>query len=237
VTVEPTPPWSLHWEEPANQHASTVAARDYVDRLRAAIPLRPTDRVLDFGCGYGHVVELLAPVVAEVGHWDGARAMREATASRVARFRNAFPADLSRPHPLGAYGRFDVILVNGVVQWMDRAELPRWLTRWTTLLAPTGWIVVSDVPAPQASAVREVLGQVRFAIRNRYLVRAVYDHARCRGDCTPTRWTPDELAAVAAAAGLTCTELPTNLTHRASRFTVALHRPGDDDERDPLPTP
>jgi trans-aconitate methyltransferase len=236
VTAEPTPPWSLHWEEPGHQHASTVAARDYVDRLCAAIPLRPTDRVLDFCCGYGHVVELLAPGVAAVGHWDGSRAMREATAARVARFRNAFPADLARPHPLGAYGRFDVILVNGVVQRMDRAELPRWLSRWMSLLAPAGWIVVSDVPAPQASAVRETLGQVRFAIRHRYLVRAVYDRARSRGASTPTRWTPDELAEIAGAAGLTCTGLPTNLTHRSGRFTVVLHRPGDG-ERDPLPTP
>jgi trans-aconitate methyltransferase len=243
VTAEPTPPWSLYWEELGHQHAFTVEAHDYVDRLREAIPLRPTDRVLDFGCGFGHVVELLAPTVAAVGYWDGARAMREATASRVARVRTAFPVDLARPWPLGAYGRFDVVLANSVVQYLDRAELGRWLSRWVSLLAPAGWIVVSDVPAPQTSAVREVLGQVRFAVRHRFLVRAVYEglgearrYARSRGDHSLTRWTPEELGEIAEAVGLTTTELPANLTHRSRRFTVVLHRPGDG-ERDPLPTP
>jgi cyclopropane fatty-acyl-phospholipid synthase-like methyltransferase len=243
VTAEPTPPWSLYWEELGHQHSFTVEAQDYVERLREALPLRPADRVLEFGCGFGHVVELLAPAVAAVGYWDGARAMRESTASRVARFRTAFPVDLSRPRPLDAFGVFDAVLANGVVQHLDRDELARWLTRWVSLLAPTGWIVVSDVPAPQTSAVREALGQVRFAVRHRFLVRAVYEalgearrYARSRGENSPTRWTPEEIAEVAGAAGLTATPLPTNLTHRSGRFTVVLHRTGDG-ERDPLPAP
>src|SRR5689334_25376484 len=110
MTAEPTPPWSLSWEELGNQHSAGVAARDYVDRLRAAIPLRSTDRVLDLCCGFGHVVELLAPAVAAVGYWDASPAMRQATAVRVARFRSALAVDLARPRPLDAYGRFDVVL-------------------------------------------------------------------------------------------------------------------------------
>lgn len=241
MTAEPTPPWSLNWEGLGQQHAFQVEARDYVDRLRAALPLRSTDRVLDFGCGLGHVVELLAPVVAAVGYWDGTPGMHEATAARVRRLRAAFPVDLARPRPLGAFGRFDVVLANGVVQFLSRDELARWLTRWVSLLAPAGWIVVSDVPAPQTSTVGEVIGLLRFAVRHRLLACAVREglhgagrYARLRGDHVLTRWTPEEITELAAAAGLTASVLPANLTHRAGRFTVVLHRDG---ERDPQPTP
>lgn len=243
MTAEPTPPWSLHWEEFGHQHGSAVEARDYVARLREALPVRASDRVLDFGCGFGHVVELLAPAVAAIGYWDAAAAMREETAVRVARFPTAFPVDLAHPRPLGAYGLFDVVLANCVVQYLGRDELARWMSRWVSLLAPAGWIVVSDVPAPRTSTTREVLGLLRFAGRNRFLVRAVRDslhEARChlhsRGDNGLSRWTPAEIAELAAATGLTAMELPANLTHRTGRFAVVLRRPGDG-ERDPQPTP
>ena len=71
MTAEPTPPWSLHWEEPGHQHASTVAARDYVDRLCAAIPLRPTDRVLDLYCGLGNFTLPMARRAREVVGVEG----------------------------------------------------------------------------------------------------------------------------------------------------------------------
>jgi cyclopropane fatty-acyl-phospholipid synthase-like methyltransferase len=243
VIAEPAPAWSLYWEELGHQHWSAVEARDYVARLREVLPVRAADRVLEFGCGFGHVVELLAPAVAAVGYWDATAAMREETAVRVARFPTAFPLDLAHPRSLGAYGLFDVVLVNGVVQNLGRDELGRWMSRWVSLLSPDGWIVVSDVPAPRTSTAREAFGLLRFAGRNRFLVRAVRDglhgarcHLRSRGDHDPTRWTPAEIADLAAATGLTAMELPANLTHRTGRFTVVLRRPGDG-ERDPRPTP
>jgi cyclopropane fatty-acyl-phospholipid synthase-like methyltransferase len=230
VTVpEPAPSWTAYWEDIDHRHIFAVEARDYVARLRAAVPVRPTDRVLDFGCGFGHAVELLAPTVAAVGYWDSAEAMRRATGDRSARFRSVFLADLARPAALGAYGRFDLVLANSVVQYMGRDELRRWISRWGSLLTPDGRIVLSDVPAPQTSSVREVLGLIKFARRHRFLARAVRDgmheagrYTRSRGEHCLTRWTPDEIAALAAVSGLETTVLPANLTHRSGRFTVVL---------------
>ena len=229
MTAEAAPTWSAYWEDIDHRHIFTVEARDHVARLRAAVPVRRTDRVLDFGCGFGHAVELLAPTVRAVGYWDSAESMRRATAERAARFANVHLIDLARPAALGAHGRFDLLLANSVVQYMGRDELCRWMTRWCTLLAPGGRIVLSDVPAPQTSSWRELLGLIRFARRHRFLARAVRDgmhdahrYTRSRGDNCLTKWVPDEIVALAAANGLDAVVLPENLTHRSGRFTVIL---------------
>jgi cyclopropane fatty-acyl-phospholipid synthase-like methyltransferase len=229
TTADPAPSWSAHWEESAHRQRVTVEARDYVARLRTALPIRPVDRVLDFGCGCGHAVELLAHAVAAVGYWDAAPDMLRATSYRVARFPTVFPVDLARPSPLGAFGRFDLILVNGVVQYMGRDELRRWMSRWRTLLAPAGRIVLSDIPPPDASTVGELFGLLRFAAQHRFLARAVRDgvtdahrYSRQRGETCLTRWLPDEIVALAANNGLDAVVMPENLTHRAGRFTVVV---------------
>jgi cyclopropane fatty-acyl-phospholipid synthase-like methyltransferase len=229
MTAERAPTWSAYWEDIDHRHIFTVEARDYVARLRAAVPVARTDRVLDFGCGFGHAVDLLAPTVAAVGYWDAAEAMRRATAERTARFGNVFLVDLARPAALDAYGRFDLLLANSVVQYMGRDELRRWMTRWRTLLAARGRIVISDIPAPRTSSVRELFGLIRFARQHRFLARAMRDgmheahrYTRSRGDNCLTRWVPEEILALAATNGFDAVVLPENLTHRSGRFTVVL---------------
>src|SRR5687768_3773292 len=126
-----------------HRHIFTVEARDYVARLRREVPVRRTDRVLDFGCGFGHVVELLAPSVAAVGFWDAAEVMRRATAERTTTLPTVAPVDLGGPVPDDAVGTVDLLVANSVVQYMTADELAGWLPRWRTLLAPGGRIVLS----------------------------------------------------------------------------------------------
>ncbi len=230
MTANPAPTGAVHWSEGDTRHLCAVEAGDYIARLHAAVPVRPTDRVLDFGCGAGHAVAQLAGVVAAVGYWDVAEPMRRATAERTGRLGTVFPVDLARPCPLGAYGQFDLLLANGVVQYMGRDEVRRWMLRWRTLLAPGGRIVLSDIPAPATSAVGEVIDTLRFAVRHRALARAVRDgvhdarHTRSR-EVGPTRWMPAEIVALANGGGMDATVLAENLTRRTGRFSVVLEQP------------
>ncbi|HZG89219.1 MAG TPA: methyltransferase [Pseudonocardia sp.] len=228
MTAQPAPTGGSYWSEADTRQLCAVEAADYIARLHAAVPVRATDRILDFGCGTGHAVQQLAAVVAAVGYWDAAEPMRRATAERTGRLGTVFPVDLARPCPLGAYGQFDLLLVNGVVQYMGRDELRRWMLRWRTLLSPGGRIVVSDIPAPATSAVGEVVATLRFAVRHRALARAVRDgvheahrHSRSR-EVGPTRWMPAEIVALANGSGLDAIVLAENLTRRTGRFSAVL---------------
>ena len=230
MAVEPpTATWPAYWADMDHRHIFTVEARDYVARLRKAVPVRPTDRVLDFGCGFGHVVELLAPSVAAVGFWDVAAVMRRATAKRTAALGTVTLVDLGGPVPGDAVGTVDLLLANSVVQYMTADEFAGWLSRWRTLLAPEGRIVLSDVPVPGASVVGELLVMLRFAARHGFLLRAVRDgvreagrYARFRNAADLTCWAPDDIVRLAGEFGLTARILPANLTHRSGRFSVLL---------------
>ncbi len=228
MTVEPSPgTWSAFWEETADLHIHRVEAGDYVERLRREVSWRATDRVFDFGCGFGHVVALLAAEVDSVGYWDGSEQMRVATAARTAASGSrAVPVDLSGPVPDAA---FDLLLANSVVQYMSADELADWLPRWRSMLAPGGRIVLSDLPVPGASDVGELVGMLRFAASRGFLVRAVRDaasearrYSSSRSRTTLRRWTPEEVVRLAAGHRLAARVLPANLTHRAGRFTVLL---------------
>lgn len=222
--------WPAFWEEAAHLHIHRVEAGDYLERLRRGVSLQATDRVFDFGCGFGHVAGLLAAEALSIGYWDAAEQMRVATAARTAELGDrAASFDLSGPVPDGALGAFDLVLANSVVQYMSPDELARWLPRWRSMLAPGGRIVLSDLPVPGASALAELVGMLRFAARRGFLLRAVRDaasearrYSSSRSRSELQRWTPEEFVRLAAGHGLTARILPANLTHRAGRFSVLL---------------
>jgi trans-aconitate methyltransferase len=97
VTAQPAPTGGSYWSEADTRQLCAVEAADYIARLHAAVPVRATDRILDFGCGTGHAVQQLAAVVAAVGYWDAAEPMRRATAERTGRLGTVFPVDLADP--------------------------------------------------------------------------------------------------------------------------------------------
>lgn len=231
MTVEPSPGmWSAFWEEAAHLRIHRIEADDYLERLRREVPLRPTDRVLDFGCGFGHVVRQLAAVVGSVGYWDAAEQMRTATAATAGPPGGRIVAvDLAGAVPDDAVASFDLVLANSVVQYMSSDELAGWLPRWGAMLAPGGRIVLSDLPVPGGSDVAELIGMLRFAAARGFLARAVRDaasearrYSSSRSRTTLRRWAPPEFVRFAAGLGLAASVLPANLTHRAGRFSVVL---------------
>jgi SAM-dependent methyltransferase len=223
--------WSDYWNGMAQRHIFEIEATDHVRRLRQAVPVGPADRVLDFGCGFGFVAELLAPHVAQLGCWDAAEGMRTATAQRTGRLPNVVQVDLGSGVPAGAEATYDLIVVTSVIQYMTPVELSGWLGRWRTLLRPGGRVVVSDVPCPGTSAVGELVGMLLFAARHGFLLTALRDgidearrYARSIRSTELQRWEPAELAQAAAVAGFEPVRLPVNLTHRRGRFAMELRR-------------
>lgn len=220
--------WKAYWEGMHDRRIIAVEAGDYVRRLWVLCALPGTARVLDFGCGFGYVAEALAHRVAWVDVWDNAGMMRAATENRTRSRGNVRVVDLtsgSRPPA----ERYDAILVNSVIQYMDRRELSRWLSHWRAMLHDHGVVVISDVPVPGNSMAGEIVGVLRFASANGVLGGALVDgfaevwrYAKGRAKAPLLQLTRDELESLVRPAGYAMTVLASNLTHRQHRFSVVL---------------
>ena len=212
-----------------------VQAALYVDSLRAAVGLQHDQRVLDFGCGFGFVAALLAPLVTEVGWWDPSPNMRSAAERNTTRFPNARFCDLSAMSLTESRGStwreapFDLILINSVAQYMAPEELWAWLSQWRTMLAPKGQLVLSDLIPPHHSSLSDVASLIRLGRLHGSALRAANDalggvarYWRTRRALPLTSVSRADLARQAAAADLDVTFLPENLTHFRKRWAAVL---------------
>jgi ubiquinone/menaquinone biosynthesis C-methylase UbiE len=207
-----------------------LEAEEFANRLCRALPVSPSMRVLDFGCGFGFVAGALAPMVREVVLWDGSRRMRQRATSVLATVSNAHVVEQL---PAGK-GTFDLIIVNSVVQYVPARQLREWLRLWARLLAPGGRLVVADMLPPDARTHRDLVDQLVFSIRKGILIsslrRGLQELRRywnSRHVSPLSRFGPDELEAMASEAGLHVEFLPESLTCRTLRLS-ALFRPATD---------
>jgi SAM-dependent methyltransferase len=204
-------------------------AQEYVRNLESAIVLDRRARVLDFGCGFGFVAEALADKVGELFLWDSSANMLRSSRVLVRGHQNIRFLDLSDAPAVPCNLRFDLILVNSVVQYMNLDEFSAWLASWATMLAPGGRIVISDVIPPDHNSISELMDILRFSVRRGlagnaivWAFRKLGRYRRVRGTCPLGRIGLEELSQRGKAAGLTMTCLPANLTHFRKRFTVVL---------------
>jgi SAM-dependent methyltransferase len=224
--------WESYWEElNDNQQLFREQSNEYFRNLDATLGLDPHAHVLDFGCGFGHVGELLAPRVGELFLWDASANMRRRARLNVADRQNIRFLDLSDPKSLRNEMQFELILVNSVVQYMTLEEFSAWLLRWRNMLARAGRIVISDLIPPNYPALWDVEDLLRFSARRGFLMRAVWQALNeiwrywgVRRVRPLSRFGRGELNRQATRAGLTVNYLPTNLTHFKKRLTAVFTR-------------
>lgn len=154
--------------------------------LRAAVQARPGARVLDLGCGAGHVCYQVAPLATEVIAYDLAPEMLELVSTRarelgLANLQTRCGAVESLPF---ADGDFDVVLSRySAHHWADPA---RALAEARRALKPGGQLVLVDVASPGVALLDTHL-QALEVLRDRSHVR----------DYSTAEW-----AALVAGAGL-----------------------------------
>ncbi len=221
--TEPADPWLAYWERvPEGRLLFAPESEEYARNFLREFAPKPTDRILDYGCGFGTIARLLAPRVGAVRVWDAAANMRRIAADNLAGVPNAAVWDR-------AERGFDFVLVNSVVQYLTAGELEAKLAEWAGWLAPEGRIVLSDWSEPGHSTLSDLWSLFRFSVRRGYLVRAVRNTlaerarygatARVRTPYHPTRGEIDRFA---TAAGLSACYLARNLTHFRGRWTAVL---------------
>lgn len=151
-----TEPWLPDWDG-ALYAANTDHHRRYDARFLATLPLNPTDRVLDLGCGAGDLTATVAELVPH-GHVVGL----EPQPSLLAEARNRAGANQSfveaPAQRLGEAitddGSFDVIFSQSVLHWVPWADHPSILRQCRRLLRADG---VLRVECGGGDNVREVV--------------------------------------------------------------------------------
>jgi SAM-dependent methyltransferase len=222
--------WKSYWEELSdNPQLFREQSDEYVRNVQSALISERVARVLDFGCGFGFVAQMLAPHVGELFLWDASTNMRRCARLNVAGRRNIRFLDLSDPQSLTDQLQFELILVNSVVQYMTLEEFSAWLLRWRDMLAPGGRIVVSDLIPPDYPDLWDIADLLRFSARRGFLIRAICQALRdiwrywgVRRVRPLSRIGREELSQRGKDAGLTVSYLPVNLTHFRKRLTAVF---------------
>lgn len=147
-------------------------------RLAALAAARPRARVLDLGCGGGHVTYAVAPHASEVVAYDLSPAMLEAVSTEaktrgLTNVRTEQGTAEALPFPDAA---FDVVFTRmSAHHWHDVAA---GLAGMRRVLRPGGLVAVVDVVAPEGSALHDTFLQTVEILRDPSHVR----------DYTPTQW-------------------------------------------------
>jgi len=131
--------------------ARVALARAVVEAIRAAVPLRPEMRAMDFGAGTGLVSLGLLPEVAEVTAVDASGEMlrvlgEKARALGAARL-HTLHCDIAEAALPPA--RFDLIVSSMTLHHLP--DVPFVLRRLRSALAPGGWIALADLDAEDGS--------------------------------------------------------------------------------------
>jgi SAM-dependent methyltransferase len=224
--------WDSYWESLSDCcQLFHEQAKVYVNRLELALPVDSKARVLDFGCGFGFVAAILASHVGEIFLWDASTNMRQRARANVSGHSNVRFIDLAERGAIASELRFDLILVNSVVQYMSHDEFHVWFQIWRDMLVPGGRIVVSDLISPAYPCSLDVVDVLRFSARTGVLVRALWQlvgefwrYWRVRRACSLTRIEPKDLIRLGQTGGFTVSFLPTNLTHFTNRSTAVFTR-------------
>ena len=221
--------WLSFWNAPnriyVNDRHRDVHYRDVALEIRSLVPA-PAATVVDYGCGEATAAHLVAQACGRLILSDGAPAVRHKLS---ARFKDNPKIAVRAPEEVAALppGSVDLIVLNSVAQYLDRAAFDDLLARFRRLLAANGRLVVGDVIPPHTSAATEIAALMTLAWRNGFvgaallgLVRTLFsDYRALRGKLGLTHYTEAEMLDALARAGFSAHRRYPNLEHNQERMT------------------
>jgi trans-aconitate 2-methyltransferase len=140
--------------------------RRYDDAFLAALPLRPTDEVLDIGCGTGDFTVKLSARVPQ-GRVVGLDASPSQITAAAVHARSNLGFVVGRAEALDinlADRRFDAIESRATLHWLPEDQHPALLRTFRRHLHPGGVLRVEMGGAGQIAAVRAILDEVSSAL-------------------------------------------------------------------------
>lgn len=168
--------WQEYWQADRFWRDSAlweINARFFLDRAREEVGFGPQDRVLDVGCGAGHLERLLAPSVGEILAVDTAEQFVELCRERCRGLDNVAVAPLGPDYTdLTVFGRSftRVVLVSVVQYYRDLSELEALIASARKVVSPGGRILIADLVVRRGpfGFARDAADSVRQSLRHGY---------------------------------------------------------------------
>jgi SAM-dependent methyltransferase len=168
----------------------------------------PDAAVLDYGSGEALEAGRVAAAVGRLYLYDAAPEVRVRLAQRFAAATNIAVLDDAGLAALPERS-LDLIVVNSVLQYIAKPELPALLERWRRWLRPSGRLVLADIVPPRDMLVPDTLALLGFARREGFLIAALFglvatffsDYRRLRARLGLSRYGEEEMVALLCAAG------------------------------------
>ena len=186
---------------------------------------RPEWSVLDYGCGEALYADEVAAASGHLTVCDGAETVR---AKLLARFGSNPRIAIASPEEIvaGPPEPFDLIIVNSVLQYIRRDDLPALLDSWHAALGTGGKLILADIVSPEGGAVGDALALLRFGFGGGFLVAAVKglartalsDYRRLRTDLGLSTYGESEMLALLTEHGFVATRLAQNIGHNDGRM-------------------
>jgi hypothetical protein len=226
--------WRDFWNNP---HAMDVNARhrSLRDHLVARNVVRfissPDAAVLDFGSGESTAAEKIADCCGNFILCDAAPNIRARLTSRFA--GNAKVTVLS-PEEIRVLPQesLNLIVVNGVVQYLSKIELKELLAIFHDLLKVDGIMVIGDVVPRDQSVFADAAALLGFAFKGGFFIAALYgliriffsEYRRMLLKLGLCRYDDAEMLAILGSAGFAAKRRSQNIGHDQRRMTFVASR-------------
>jgi len=175
----PTHAASNEWD-PESYDRDTGFVHEYGGSVVDLLDPRPGERVLDLGCGTGHLTAAIADRVGESGSAVGV----DASAAMVERARETSPEcrfEVADAREYAPDRSFDAVFSNAALHWVPRDDQPPVAERVAALLGPGGRFVAELGGTGNVSAVVDAtLAEVRergYEVEQPWYFPTVGEHA------------------------------------------------------------
>jgi ubiquinone/menaquinone biosynthesis C-methylase UbiE len=210
-----------------NARHKNVCSLIVASNIASYVPF-PDARVLDYGCGEALRADLVAAAAGELLLCEAAPRIRAALAVRFAKIKNSKirvigPSEMECLRSQSV----DLIVLNGVIQYLTPSEADTLLAFFRKLVNSTGILIVGDVIPTDVGGLSDVISLLRLAAANGFLVPALVgltrtlasDYTRLRMQVGLTRYNEAGIMAKLTKAHFTARRAPKNIGHHRARMT------------------
>jgi SAM-dependent methyltransferase len=227
--------WLDFWNAPNAIYVSRRHQKAHYAKVLSGIgrfmPAGGAAVVLDWGCGDALAADDLAQTCRTLLLYDRADSTRRRLLSNYAdspKIRVLDDAELDVAAPASV----DLIIVNSVVQYLDRRQFSDALRRFHRLLKSDGKLLLGDIIAPDTPLLGHVTTFLRFAWQNGFFVAAVIGLARnfispyrrLRRDAGYACYTAGEMLGLLDESGFVGERLTSNIAVSQLRSSYLARR-------------